>query len=265
MAFWQMCDCLELLRDGMIRGDAHLLMPATEKFVHTSAVAIFKKSRSKHDSFRTGKIGLKVKDWITGATRYGNGTTTNNISATAGALRMRNLIESMQGDAPEALPHSNMSSDALVKIFCGTPPPAAQQAGTQPLFSPIHNADFGMENIVTVCPERAAAAAPSSEDNDAHRLTAVPEPTRPSMTAALGNDVLGGDDGSYAVEKAFGAACVVAFVAGDAAAGAIRLAKQWGPAKFRSNAKQPAGQEPPARESWGPPRRPSGTRNASGQ
>jgi hypothetical protein len=280
MRFQVMCDCLALLRDGMRRGDRFLIVDGTQKFVQDSVIDIFKKSELKSTSFNDGKFNTKVKDWSKGSTRYGNGTQTNNIAADASGLRMRQLLESMQNAAEarlsrgarlpaaalDAQPHSNMSNDDMRELF-GTQPPTAQQAGTHEFsFSHIHQpVSNGIENNSEWT--KNAAAASSNEGDDAHRLTTVPsaEPFRPSLTAGLGTNVLGGDDDSHAAGKAYSAVAVAAFAACDAAAGTIRMANgtvQWATANFRRN--KGAARKPPARASWAAPRVSNGTPAADG-
>jgi hypothetical protein len=100
--FQVMCDCLELLHAGIGRSDPHQIMPPLDAFVAASVIDIFKRSEHESASFTNSKFGTKVGDWFAGATRYGNGCQTNNIVADASELRIRNLIEAMHADAPEA-------------------------------------------------------------------------------------------------------------------------------------------------------------------
>jgi hypothetical protein len=247
MAFLQMCDCLALLRDGIHRGDPLEVIPDTLIFVQESVIDIFKKSDLECASFTDDKFKAKTKDWFNGSTRYGNGSQTNNIAADTHALRTRQLLESMHGDAPRlsrgvrlstailgAPPRDEIDHDATRELFGGSPPPAAQQPGPQQLLSHLPRLDNNHEWT------QHEAAAPSNDDDDAHRLTAAPalaEPYRPSLTAAFGTDILGADDSS-AAGKAFDAVYLAAIAAGNVAGGTMRLANktvQWGSANFRRN------------------------------
>lgn len=197
-AFRQLCDCLELLRLGLMRADPLLLIDDERRFITACAVDIFKGSGIEARSgFSRATFKEKVKDWFVGSTRYGNGSAATNINAIPSAMRFRALTESMEENGPQPSPSrpSRLSATALAAH------PAArsdddddddheQLANAPPAPAPLPSPTTSRQSVLNPAPfspgfdrlfDRGEQQPPAAQRADDQGPEASSIPLRPSL------------------------------------------------------------------------------------